>query len=481
MPTHPEMQLLSRIVRTGCMAEVVEWGIGARDFKTARGVALWNNAYSFFQMEKNSVPGLNTIQTVQPDFDYCDDPNMGTDALCSLVRRNRIQVEAKEYLEAAQEEIDLDPMKALAEVSDRLSTLVELGTRRNTDVCFAQGAQEILEDYRVSKAGICPTGLTWPWRPLYEETSIEGGEYVIFYGRPKSKKTWVLSYLISFFYAALQKKVLVYTKEMTPKNILRRVYACIAEVDYKKLRTGQLGTSKEDIMLSIYDAAQRIGVRDNLWCLSGADVAEGGDTVPWLQAKIEKYKPDIVFVDGIYLMSTPKRVRSDHERVQSISRDCRQMAMHTQVPVIAATQANRKAAGHNQANLDEIAHSDALAQDATLAIRVINECTTPGKETVLLAVAGSREFALDGFRINAQCAEDFTFHSMVTTQELEKAKEQDVPKDELAKKPNGKSPKRATKSASSEDALLAEQLKRIKRADESRGSKTNSGRTPRTR
>ena len=47
------------------------------------------------------------------------------------------------------------------------------------------------------------------------------------------------------------------------------------------------------------------------------------------------------------------------------------MVLGSGVPVAATMQANRKAAGHTDANLDEIAYSDSLAQDCTAAIRTI--------------------------------------------------------------------------------------------------------------
>jgi hypothetical protein len=132
----------------------------------------------------------------------------------------------------------------------------------------------------------------------------------------------------------------------------------------------------------------------------------------------------------------------------NISRDLRQMVLSTGVPVIATMQANRKAAGHNDANLDEIAYSDALAQDATMAARVINDKVSP---TISVVIGGSREFKLHGFRINAVPARDFSYHSELTEKDIEKAKEGDqseVEKKKETVRTSGKSkrdPKTKTK------------------------------------
>jgi len=98
------------------------------------------------------------------------------------------------------------------------------------------------------------------------------------------------------------------------------------------------------------------------------------------------------------------------------------MILDTKVPVIATMQANRKAAGHENANLDEIAFSDAISQDCTMAIRVINEKASP---TIALVFGGAREINFEGLRIHGIPATNFDFHSTLTRKEIEKAKRED--------------------------------------------------------
>ena len=143
----------------------------------------------------------------------------------------------------------------------------------------------------------------------------------------------------------------------------------------------------------------------------------------------------------------------------NISRDIRQMILEMKKPVISTIQANRKAAGHQRAELDEIAFSDAIGQDATLAARVIND---KNSDTISIVIGGSREFDLGGFKINGVPAVDFSFHSLLTAKEIEKAKEQDTTDDAFAapeKKTNGAGKK---KTKHTESAALKNAEKRIK-------------------
>ncbi len=106
---------------------------------------------------------------------------------------------------------------------------------------------------------------------------------------------------------------------------------------------------------------------EQIICLSGRDAPKGGDSVPWLRAKIEKYQPALFAVDGMYLMSDVQRAKKDNERVRNISRDMRQMILDTGVPGIVTLQANREAAKHGEANLDEVAFSDGPGMDCEAA------------------------------------------------------------------------------------------------------------------
>jgi len=465
MPAHPEMQLLSRIYRTACLKEVLEWGIDHDDFRTPKGKGMWLHMFSFFQdaSTRGAVLGLGTIQIDYPEFEPCDDPGMTTEALCKIVRETRIVLEAKQHLSTALDDVEVNPAEALATLRRQTSRLIELGGSKNLDVPFSRAINDIVIDYERAEQGIPASRVTWPWQELNDEMGgLLGDDYVILYGRPKSMKSWVLSFLISHFFYTLGLRVLVYTKEMTPKNIYRRIAACMGGLPYQEMRFGRMSRLEKDALLDIRDMAQELKYRDNLWCLSGKDTPGGGagDTIPWLLTKVEKYKPDVVLIDGLYLMSTGRTNQKDNIRVQTISRECRQMVLDTGTPVVATAQANRQAAGHQTANLDEIAHSDAIGQDATAAFRVINEKQTP---TVILATAGSREFKMDGFRIHAVPATDFTYHSTVTGKELEKAKEKDSDDPEPERK-RGRAPvvKKNKRGGEEADRLVQEQIDRMR-------------------
>lgn len=460
-----EMQLVSRIVRTGSIKEVIDWGLNLSDFKTPEARAYYKSIYEYFQnpATAGTVFGPHTIRTIYPQFQTCDDASATTEFLCGEVRKTRLALETREIAVDLVEKLEGgDVGGAIEQAQMALQKLIELGTRRNTDLNLPDGLDRIIAEYEMKERGVTTAIMPWPWDIMNEATGgLEPADYIVFYGRPKSMKTWALTYLIAWAFQQ-EKKALIYTKEMTQENIYKRVSACIARLPYQELRNAKLAPDERKALYDLRRMSADPMMRSNLVCLSGRDAGSGGDTVAWLRAKVDKYKPDVLFVDGMYLLSDDagKKSQSDHVRVMNISRGLRDLALQFRIPVIATMQANRKAAGHSDANLDEIAYSDALAQDATIAIRTIADKHQP---IMSFVIGGSREFKLEGFRCNAVPARDFSFHSVMTEKEAIAAKEQDAEEKAAAaakakkKKANG----RSNGETSNADRLLNEHLENM--------------------
>lgn len=388
---------------------------------------LFMHLVNYYQLPETSgsILGPASLQQSYPTFQIVDDPCMTVDALCTEVRKNRFRTDLRMMLQNAERLIDVDPTQALNLVSSTANFLQQLGTTRKLDVHAIDAMNRIMQRYEMRERGVDLSICAWPWEPLQEATGgIEPDDYVIIYGRPKSMKSWVLAYLIAWVYE-LGKRPLIYTKEMTPDNIIARVVAIMASIRYHEFRRGRLSPVEKDSLYASWRVLHHLKEMQSMVCLSGKDAGEGGDTVPWLRSKVEQYKPDLVFIDGLYLMSNARsgrKTQKDNERVRDISRDLSQMRLDTGVPVLATIQANRDAAKNNDANLDEVAFSDAIGQDATLAMRVINDKNEP---TLSLVVGGSREFYLDGFSIYGVPATNFSYAGPLTAGDVQRAKDAD--------------------------------------------------------
>ncbi len=92
---------------------------------------------------------------------------------------------------------------------------------------------------------------------------------------------------------------------------------------------------------------------------------------------ITEYSPDIVLIDGVYLMNEGKRAVTTWEDVTAVSRGIKRLARKTKLPFIGVIQANREAEGQ-LVKRNNVAHADAFLQDADTIIS-LNKNQTSGK------------------------------------------------------------------------------------------------------
>lgn len=461
---HPEQQLLSHIIRSGNLSKALEWGITEEDFLTDEGKSLFAHLAAIKRDPRNkgAQAGKNVIREQYSTYELVDDESMTIEAYATMVRTNRLSMEAKSIAHKMATAAESgDPLVAMLQASRDLQETISMGYGMQTDVHFSKAMERIKDRYHRIENGEDLSVCRYPWGPFNDATlGIQPEDYVVFYGRPKSMKSWVLAYIISSIYDQ-NKLPLIYTKEMTADNIFMRIAACLAKLPYQEFRTGQLTKQEAQELEYIQSMANEMlaNNRDAI-CLNGMDVPSGQDTVEWLQAKIAKYKPDICAIDGLYLMSDGKGARNqkDNSRVQNISRATRQMVLETGVPVLATMQATRSAAAHKNANLDEIAFSDAISQDVTAAIRVINE---KENKTITLVVGGAREVNLAGCRIGGVPATNFEWISEIDEKEINNIKERDEKLDEID---SGTKPGNEPKKRPAEADAKKEQAKRVRDA-----------------
>jgi hypothetical protein len=299
-------QLISRIIREGRAAyqKTKEFGISYEDIPSGMPSSIWKTVDEYFTSIETagSIPGEATVSTQFPQFQMCDDVGMTLDALCWEVRKERIRRETKALLVSAEAEATINPILALSTLNQQLKGLIELGAPRRTDVDFRSEFSHVLADYEAQERGDYISVAPWPWESLQNQTGgLAKDDFIVFYGRPKSMKTWVFCYLLAHLFEN-GKSVLLYTKEMTPRNIFKRMASIIAKVPYQELRTGKLSPGDYSCLRDVYHLINNPKTNPMI-ALSAKDVPNGGDTVSWLRSKVERYKPEVVGIDGMYLMS----------------------------------------------------------------------------------------------------------------------------------------------------------------------------------
>lgn len=240
---------------------------------------------------------------------------------------------------------------------------IEDATANEADLDWGATAESRYTDYLELQTNKGIDGYRSPFPTLDEATQgFHDGEFILIVARQGVGKTW-FSNLLAHKNHVEGLKVLYFTKEMPSRQIARRFDALKFSLPYQDLRSGQLNSFKE--------VAWREKVQNGLPDSQLIIVGEETGGVSHVAAKIERYKPDIVYIDGMYLMDDDQRARDSWLKIGNISRDLKKLAKRVQIPVIATVQFNRQA-DNSRGDASNIAYGD-IAKDADVILGLFQD------------------------------------------------------------------------------------------------------------
>ena len=83
-----------------------------------------------------------------------------------------------------------------------------------------------------------------------------------------------------------------------------------------------------------------------------------------IEANIDKYKPDLVLIDGVYLMQDDEKAESDWLRIAHITRALKLIAKRKKVALMINSQADKNTSKKTGPELGDISFSQAIGQDS---------------------------------------------------------------------------------------------------------------------
>lgn len=466
MPAHVEYQLLSRIVEEGDLKTVLDEKITPDKFTIPEARAAFEEIISYYQTKetRNLVPDEDQLLEKMPTLELPKTSRRTTLAqLCVEVRNEWIREQLNQAATAAFDTYEKDPIGAV----DRLiqdCKLLQMTAHRTKDVDYAASAADAWEEYQRIKNAEGVTGIPFPmgWgyhdeqgkpkilkktgrhhHPLNEQSQgIQKEDLILLYGRPKSMKTWTLVDMINECYYHHHYRTLVFSKEMPPEQLRRRIVARMMGFDYRLYTQGLLSPEQEE---DFYDTVVNLkaeelrfrgkGVNRGMLITSGWEEGSWFTGLESVRQKIEEFEPDICFLDAAYLLDDDgKSDKAIWQVILKLAYGLKKMCSHFGIPIVATTQANRKGEETRGSTMAEIAYGDAFAQACDLAIRVIKKEGEDGGVRLAMVVAGAREMTMAGFELEAVPAEKFqlvrVYESQRQIQAQFKAEEQMIAMEE---------------------------------------------------
>jgi KaiC/GvpD/RAD55 family RecA-like ATPase len=413
---NPEVELLVKVISDANFGALHDSGIDIGFFNTAEGMALYRFVRDHFHNEEHygETPSLTMAKRRNPTLHL----QVPRDSLSSLVQEVSDQRFLRDF------DLMVDSAGALVDGGDHRGAVQHLRAQLQKwertqsaggDLDMADVCDQLKEDYEKAEVGGGMLGIPTPWTIFNESTmGLQGGDYMLIYGRPGTMKTWIACVIAVYAYEH-GRRVLFFSAEMVAKKIAHRLAALLTGVDWSDYRHGRLHPALKSTVFTYLDtltALQSGELNDDgrsacLKISTGKGVVSG-KSVDTIRAKVEEYKPDLVICDGIYLLSAS--ARNQAEKLTKISNALRDLANDAEVPLIGVTQANRDARKGRGDDVGELAHSDALGQDATIALRVIRHFHPEFGEYVLThSFSKGRDEGIPPYVIHAQPARDFSF------------------------------------------------------------------------
>lgn len=252
--------------------------------------------------------------------------------------------------------------KGRATIEELLRGIRAMDTRSALVESLPALGDKVIEYYEKIKRG--ERGIQTPWPTINESTmGFWPEDLVLFAARLGQGKTWVLLQMAGCAWEQ-GKKVLVATTEMAKERLAMRYFSYKLKLPYDQFRKGRLDIFSEK---KFYDGVNSMMSSPN-FNVVGGDFDFSMETFAGI---VQDERPDIVFVDGAYLMKVPGLTRT--ERAANVFDELKRIAKRAKCSVVATTQFNREVK-QNQAKTvqsDSIALTDVAGWNADLMFGLI--------------------------------------------------------------------------------------------------------------
>ncbi len=295
---------------------------------------VWNFIHNYYE-QNQTVPPINIVCEEFRDFDYTSDTGSTKHHLEQL-RAEYLNDNIKMMLRSAAN--DLQDGKATDALNSLITETANLkritSTIRDLDVTDVDSAVAYFEHIKkLQESGThgIYTGLAG--FDNYLPAGITPGQFGVLLAYPAIGKSWMALYL------AVQawkngKSPLIVSLEMTETEVRNRVFTILGQGmwSHRKLSGGNV-----EIDMFKKWSEKMFANKPSINIISNDGIGEVSPSV--LRGKIDQYKPDIVFVDYLNLMTSNTKTDNEVVKMKNLSRELKLLAISEEIPIVAISSA----------------------------------------------------------------------------------------------------------------------------------------------
>jgi replicative DNA helicase len=320
--------------------------------------------YTYVRRHYRRYGTLPTIRTIEEELDVelpeaDESPEFYVKKLYDRRMYSAVRQQYAE-LQRCLREFDMDRAR---DVIASMQSLTRVLHSDNDVRTLREASRAVIERYEFAHRNPGVTGVPTLWSRYDQLTGgYSGGDLITYVARPEVGKTFTMLRHAAGAYIS-GASVLVVTTEMTIDQIARRYLSLLTGIDPNFIKRGELSNSARR-RLEQYVA--HIDGADRFHLYSGGMKRRVSD----VDVLVQELRPDILFIDGIYLMLCDNRnVRTKADRVSEVFDEAKQLAIARNLPVVATTQFNRVAGRKGkEGSLENIAYSDAISTHSSIIV-----------------------------------------------------------------------------------------------------------------
>jgi len=362
MAADNEERLISRVVRTREIIPALEAGLEDNWFYNAENRAVWKFIRQHWT-KYEEVPTAVTVKDNFPTYRLLAVEDSLEYLVDQLVDYRKRQKTIEVVQNAAESIASGDHEKAIAEMAQGISTIFDEGIAQTSDIDLTEAPEKRFDEYMSIKTrdgGLL--GYRTGFKTIDEATAgLQPGQLITIIAPPKTGKS-VLAMQIAVNVHEDGYVPMFQSFEMTNIEQQHRHDAMRAKIAHSRLVRGNLNLDEErryKEALKKMDSMQKFYLTDSSSAM----------TVSGLQAKIEKIRPDIVFVDGVYLMVDEASGESNTPgALTSITRNLKRLAQRHNIPIVISTQVLLWKMKRGQVSADSIGYSSSFFQDSDVIL-----------------------------------------------------------------------------------------------------------------
>jgi replicative DNA helicase len=377
-----ERGLIGKIVLADGFADAQDYRVTTELFESKKYRAVFKFIKDFYE-KYGEIPSVELLEEEFPEVDipYAKEP---AGYYIDKMRERHIRNKGAEILTSKAPLLVQKPIDGILSIREAVANL-SIVANPTSDSEWGENVEERIKQYLAKKEMEGVTGYHTPWQPLDIMTSgIHAKEFICVVARPKTGKTFLLIILaLAMWKQGLS--VMFISTEMSKMKISQRLDAVNFELPYQEFKTGVLPDAFEE---RYKREIKKLKDKEPI------HIVEDVDGVSSIGAKIDQYEPDVVFLDGMYLLNDDKGARSTWERVKNISNDLRKLAKTKDVPLVTSTQFNRgaeNASSFKDVTLAQIGYADSIGQDAELVLGMFQDRDMRNNREMLIRTMAFRE------------------------------------------------------------------------------------------